>query len=78
MLYPSGWFEPGHDRDGEDMNVYGVCIPRFKAGKFVLSPAPAVNIIMIEKLRKDRQKRTKSAHVLGVLRLLWNKWRRHI
>ena len=47
VLDPSGWFERRHDNNGGEMNVYGVWIPRFKAGTFVLSPAPVVAIIVI-------------------------------
>ena len=45
---------------------------------FVWSPAPAVARIVTEELRPIRQKLTQSAHVLGVPRLLWSEWRRHI
>ena len=44
---------------------------------FVWIPTPSVSRIVIADLRKARQKRTQSAHVLGVLRLLWSEWRRH-
>ena len=60
------------------MNVDGVWIPRFKSGTFFGAPAPAVTIIFVEELRQARQKRTQSAHVLGVPRLLWSEWRIHI
>ena len=36
------------------MNVDEFCIPRFKAGKFVWSPAPAVAIIVIDELSHAR------------------------
>ena len=78
MLEPAGWFEREHDNDGGEINVDIVWIPRFKAGTFVWSPAPAVDRIMIEELRKARKKKTQFEHVLGVPRLLWSKWRRHI
>ena len=60
------------------MNVDGVWIPRFEAGTLFWSPAPAVTIIMIEELRQARYKQTQLTHMLGVTRLLWSEWRRHI
>ena len=45
-------------------------IPWLNAGMFVWSPAPTVARIVIEEMRQARHKRTHSAHVLGVLRLL--------
>ena len=59
------------------MNMDAVWIPGFKAGMFVWSPASAVSIIVIEKLRQAKQKRNQLAHVLGVPRLLWSKCRMH-
>ena len=60
------------------MNVDGVWIPRFKAGMFFCSPTPDIAIIVIEELRKYRQKRSQSAHMLVVLRLLCSEWIRNI
>ena len=78
VLEPSGWFEQGHDHYGVEMNVGGVCIPKFKAGTFVWGSSPAVARIVIEDLRQSRQKQTQSADMLGVPILLWRNWRRHI
>ena len=78
VLDTSGWFERGNNHDGGEMNAYGVWIPRFKYGTFVWGPAPAVAIIVIEELRQARHNWNQSAHVLGVERLFWSKWRSHI
>ena len=56
----------------------GFWIPKFKAGTFFGSLSPAVARIMIEELRQARYKKTQLVNVLGVLRLLWSKWRRNI
>ena len=78
MLDPSGRFECGHYNNGVEMNVDGFLIPSFKAGNFVCSLVTEVAIIVIKELSQARYKRTQLAHVLGVLRLLRSKWRRHI
>ena len=75
---PAGWYEPGNNNDGGEMNVDGVRIPRFNAGKFVWSPAPAVAIIGVEDLMQAIQTQTQSLHVLGVPRLLSSEWMRHV
>ena len=60
------------------MNVDGVWIPKFKAGTFFWSLEPVVSMIVTEELRQARQKQTQLAHMLGISRLLWSKWRSHV
>ena len=78
VLYPARWFEQGHNHNGGEMNVDGFWIPRFKAGTFVWIPEPVVSRIVTGELRQARQKRTQSAHMLGIVRLLWSEWRSHV
>ena len=54
MLELYGCFEWGHNHDVVEMNVDGVWIPRFEAGRFFWSPVPAVARIVIEELRQAR------------------------
>ena len=70
MLETSDWFERVHNHDRGELNVDGFWIPKFKAGTFVWSQAPAVARMVIEELRQARYNQTQSTHVLGVPRLL--------
>ena len=72
VLDPAGWFERGHNHDGEDMNLDGVWIPKFKAGTFVWIPAPAVARVVIEELGQASYNLTQSSHGLGLPILLWS------
>ena len=77
------WIEDWASKLGREVEV---CIyergwildPKVQVWNFFWGPAPAFTIIVVEELRQARQKRTQSAHVLGVPRLLWSEWRRHI
>ena len=68
----------GNDYDGGEQNLDGFWIHKFRPGTFIWSPSPRVAITFIDQIRQAFHKRTNSAHVIIVPRLLWKKWQRHM
>ena len=80
VLTPEGWFTRGHDlvEETSDVNVEGLWMPVYSAGKYLWSPAPAAAAAAVEELRKARHQRVESTHVFVVPRLMTPLWRKHL
>ena len=72
FFQPRDWFLQGHDVvEGKfEVNVDGFKWPTYQKGAFVWSPPPAAAETMLEELRKACHRRTKSTHVIIILRLM--------
>ena len=77
-LDPEGWVVRGRGHGRGEESIDGVWIPKFRTGTFICIPSLGVARIFIEELCQARHKRTDSAHVLVVPRIIWNKGRRHV
>ena len=78
FLEPIDWYERGHDIKGSTRNCDGQWLPEYVAGCYIWSPPPAAASIVLEELRKARQKRQDSAHLFICPRLMYPYWQRHI
>jgi hypothetical protein len=78
FLEPMDWFERGHDIKGSTTNCDGQWLPEYVAGCYIWSPPPAAASIVLEELRKARQKRQDSAHLFICPRLMYPYWQRHL
>ena len=78
FLEPIDWYERGHDIKGSTTNCDGQWLPEYLAGCYIWSPPPAAAAIVLEELRKARQKRQDSAHLFICPRLMYPYWQRHL
>ena len=75
ILQPEDWFLRGHDIIGFEKNYDNIWVPSIKAGTYIWVPTPAAADVVVEELRKARQKRfTHSYHVFVCPKIMKQEW----